>query len=849
MRVLRFLGLLVFALSCALHLGAGPVSAADADKRIALVIGIGAYQFAPALPNPSNDARAIAAALRNLKFEVEEVYDLDNRGFSGRLRDFGIRAAEADVAVIFYAGHGLQVRGQNYLLPSDARLERERDLVYEAMPLNLILGELAQARKLGVLILDACRNNPFADRLSRSNAGAIRERDVSAGLSRVDDTPSDTLVALATRADALAEDGAGEHSPYTMALLKNLNVPGLELGLFFRRVRDNVMEATQGRQEPFIFGSLGATPFYFNPTPPNRSPELPALKPIVVGDTSEAVKLGIGRIADPDGDEVFAQVSGLPATGQVRLGERLVLIGDYLSIAQLSQVTYKPDVGAVGPAGSFDFAVMDNKGGTAPGKIAITVNQSNRPPVVAGERTFRMALPQLGLEAPSDPDGDAVTLTVAALPSRGSIRKGSQPVRLGEKLAAADLAGLTYDPGQSAPGEAGSFAILADDGRGGKATASVRIELETAGTPPAGPELADALWQQVRTRGQAADFAAYLQLFPDGRNAPLARDRLAALAPAKPNPPAAVPAAPAPPAKAEVAVVEPRKPAPAKPEPAKAAEPPKPEPPKPEPPKPEPAKPAGRLAAAEPPASPATRNKGQSNSFQDCPECPIMVRLPAGSFTMGSARGDPSEQPSHKVSLSKPFALGMFEVTVAEWRACVQGGGCSEMPRMASATDETPVHNVHWRDAVAYTIWLSKKTGQRYRLPSEAEWEYAARAGTAGRFWWGEAVGVANANCENCGGMYERLTPLPVGSFKPNPLGFYDMNGGVAEWVADCWNKDYRGAPADGGAWTQGDCRKRVLRGGSWRNDADSLSVTGRFSYEQDVRYLANGFRIARDLN
>jgi formylglycine-generating enzyme required for sulfatase activity len=819
--------------------------AADGDKRIALVIGIGSYKYAPELPNPPNDARAIGTALRKLDFEVQEVFDLDNRAFAGHLRDFGVRASTADVAVVFYAGHGLQVRGQNYLLPSDARLERERDLVYEAMPLNLIMGELAQARKLGVLILDACRNNPFADRLSRSNAGAIRERDVSAGLARIDDTPSDTLVALATRADALAEDGFGDHSPYTDALLKNFEVPGLELGLFFRRVRDNVMEATQGRQEPFIFGSLGATPFYFNPAPPNRNPEIPPLKPVTVADTADPVKLGIGKIVDPDGDEVFAQISGLPRAGQVRVGDRIVLIGDYLNVSQLAQVTFKPEPGGIGAIGSFDFNVLENRGGHASGSIPITVTQSNRPPVVAGERTLRVAVSQLGLEAPNDPDGDPLTMTVAGLPSAGKVRKGTQPLKMGEKLAPADFAGLTYDPEQSAPGNAGNFSVLIDDGKGGKATASVKIEVAPPGTAPSGPDLDDAMWQRVRTGGQPADFTAYLQLFPSGRNAPLARERLAALGPASP------PAGPVP---TSTAKQEPKKPEPSRTEIARA------EPAKPEAKKPEPAKapPAALppvippVAAADPSAAapPATRNQGTNNSFQDCPECPVMVRLPSGSFTMGVTRGDPSEQPAHKVTLARSFALGMYEVTVGEWRACVRGGGCTDMPRMAaSVTDLTPVHNVHWNDAAAYATWLSKRTGQKYRLPTEAEWEYAARGGTAGRFWWGETVGVANANCENCGGAYERSLPLPAGSFKPNPLGLYDMNGGVAEWVADCWNNNYRGAPADGGAWLQGDCRKRVLRGGSWRNDAESMSATARLNYDVDVRYLANGFRIARDLN
>ncbi len=551
MRVLRFL-LALMLMACLTD----AAFAADGDKRIALVIGIGSYKYAPELPNPPNDARAIGAALRKLDFEVQEVFDLDNRAFASHLRDFGVRASAADVAVVFYAGHGLQVRGQNYLLPSDARLERERDLVYEAMPLNLIMGELAQARKLGVLILDACRNNPFADRLSRSNAGAIRERDVSAGLARIDDTPSDTLVALATRADALAEDGSGDHSPYTDALLKNFDVPGLELGLFFRRVRDNVMEATQGRQEPFIFGSLGATPFYFNPAPPNRNPEIPPLKPVTVADTADQVKLGIGKIVDPDGDEVFAQISGLPRSGQVRVGDRIVLIGDYLNVSQLAQVTFKPEPGGIGAIGSFDFNVLENRGGHASGSIPITVTQSNRPPVVAGERTLRVAVSQLGLEAPNDPDGDPLTMTVAGLPSAGKVRKGTQPLKMGEKLTPADFAGLTYDPEQSAPGNAGNFAVLIDDGKGGKATASVKIEVAPPGAAPSGPDLDDAMWQRVRTGGQPADFTAYLQLFPSGRNAPLARERLAALGPV-PSPTITAQTAPAAPAKQETKKPEP----------------------------------------------------------------------------------------------------------------------------------------------------------------------------------------------------------------------------------------------------------------------------------------------------
>ena len=179
MRVLRLLRALILILLCS-----GTAGATGADTRIALVIGIGSYQFTPELPTAVTDARALATALRRNGFNVEEAYDLDDRAFTSRLRDFGARASTADEAIIFYAGHALQARGQNYLLPANARLERERDLIYEAVSLNLVLGELAQARKLGLLILDVGRDTPFAERLSRSGAGVGKERGGTATAER-----------------------------------------------------------------------------------------------------------------------------------------------------------------------------------------------------------------------------------------------------------------------------------------------------------------------------------------------------------------------------------------------------------------------------------------------------------------------------------------------------------------------------------------------------------------------------------------------------------------------------------------------------------------------------------------
>jgi formylglycine-generating enzyme required for sulfatase activity len=224
-----------------------------------------------------------------------------------------------------------------------------------------------------------------------------------------------------------------------------------------------------------------------------------------------------------------------------------------------------------------------------------------------------------------------------------------------------------------------------------------------------------------------------------------------------------------------------------------------------------------------------------------------MVRIPAGGFMMGQPSGDSTAAPVHHVAV-RAFALGLYPVTVAEWNACVAEGGCAPLPRIADATDRTPVHNLSWDDAQQYVAWLSQKTGHRYRLPSEAEWEYAARANTSTRYWWGNEVGVGLANCLDCGGMQDKAEPLPVGSYKPNPFGLYDVSGGVAEWVADCWYPSYQGAPSDGSLRDQKNCRARVLRGGSFRTDRNNITSTTRGQYDASVRYIANGVRVAADL-
>jgi hypothetical protein len=279
----------------AMLLAAGQPAKAD-PSRVALVIGIGKYQNVAALPNPPHDAQAVAASLRNLGFDVDEKIDSTYTDLKEAIRLFGQRAAKADAAVVFYAGHGIQVDHENYLIPADADLQRERDLLYETIKLDIVMGEVARAKKVGLVILDACRDNPFVQRV----ASTLMARGLSSsvkGLAKVDNVPPNTAVAMATRGDTIAEDGSGDHSPYTAAILAHLEVPGLELGLFFRSVRDTVLKATQGRQEPYFASSIGADPFYFYPPRPSAVVKEDAIRDATKGN--------------PDLDGVLADIKKL----------------------------------------------------------------------------------------------------------------------------------------------------------------------------------------------------------------------------------------------------------------------------------------------------------------------------------------------------------------------------------------------------------------------------------------------------------------------------------------------------------------------------------------------------------
>ena len=841
------------AVACVVFLALLTIVGARAEtpeKRLALVVGIGAYEFATALPNPPNDAKAMGDALIDLGFEVYSVLDPDKRGLETTLRDFGRKASEADLVMIFFAGHGVQVNGRNYLVPIDAKLEDPRDLPYDAVPLELFLGAMSEAKVAGITIIDACRDNPFVDRLSARADGST---EVKAGLSRVDDVPSGTIIAMATRANGVAEDGNGEHSPYTTALLQELKEPGVELRLFFGKVADTVKAMTKNRQEPYVAGTLGGTPVYLNPLPPNQMPIATRGLVVKVFDSAGATPLGIPAPTDPDkSDRLVVRITALPAGGQVKLFDRVVLIGDLLTAEQLKQAAFAPDGVTVGDVGELEYQVSDDRGGSDVGSVAVYIQQSNKAPAVVAATTVQTVRNPLNLQPPTDPDGDTMTITVTAVPAKGAIHDGPTILAKGDRIDVAALTRLTYDPEDAAPGAAGTFSYSVDDGRGGTSVASVSINVNEGAAPavaqmaaapaPAVPETvrgiaivpvsgryiarSDAnVRDEPNSGGQAhrpdcqghgsagAGQGRRRQLVfgrDSRRRCRLRRQRIAGAG----------------------------------------------------------ARARGRSARRGGAGGRASRRArgrigadrhaafGRAGSAAcGCGQRILRLRgLPHHGrgarrrVRHGQRQGrcQRAAAPSRRRQAASPWARSRSRLP--QWRACVEAGGCEAISQMNTADDALPMLNVSWDDAAAYAKWLSEKTGKKYRLPSESEWEYAARAGTKTPYWWGDKVSAEYASCKDCGGEYSKLSPPSDVALKASPFGLVSMSGGVSEWVLDCWHNNYEGAADDGSARVEDSCARRVLRGGSWRDDHKHITASSRGFYDHDVRYLYNGFRVALEI-
>ena len=357
------------ALAIAILLLAAP--AAGAAERVALVIGNGAYRSVASLANPRNDADDIAGALAEAGFEVSLVLDAGRDEMVDRLSQFSDIAAGAEMAVVFFAGHGIEVRKNNFVIPVDARLAEENDVLFEALPLSLLEAATHPARTLSLVILDACRDNPFVRQMTGST------RSIGRGLSLVEPTGRNRLVAFAAKSGTVAADGEGRNSPYTRALVEVLAEPGLELGKAFRRVRDTVMRETGGQQEPALYGSLSEEDIFLVPPLPEPEPQ----------------ETPIPR--DPDGG-LAAPDPGTAVLLELRFWE---------TIKDSTDPRDYRDYLATFPNGTFaSLAARRIERYARPGEPAVAATGTPEP----SERTTRREEPQTPPPAPAPSTGDAV---------------------------------------------------------------------------------------------------------------------------------------------------------------------------------------------------------------------------------------------------------------------------------------------------------------------------------------------------------------------------------------------------------------------------------------------------------
>src|ERR1700761_8831880 len=270
MGVRGLLGSLKFWLAAGLILVCQP---ALAEKRVALVLGNSSYQNVPPLTNPGNDAALMADTFKKAGFDqVELKQNLTVQETRRTLRDFADKSNDADIAVIYYAGHGIEVDGSNYLIPVDAKLERDNDVYDEAFSLDRILVTVEPAKRLRLVILDACRDNPFAQKMKKT----IATRAIGRGLAKVEPASPNTLIAYSAKAGSTAQDGSGKNSPFTTALSRHLTTPGLDVRRAFGFVRDDVLKATSSKQEPYVYGSLGGDDVPLVPGPAAAPPPVAA---------------------------------------------------------------------------------------------------------------------------------------------------------------------------------------------------------------------------------------------------------------------------------------------------------------------------------------------------------------------------------------------------------------------------------------------------------------------------------------------------------------------------------------------------------------------------------------------
>ena len=885
--------------------------AAAAEVRnpngVAVIIGNKDYQHkdVPPVAYAHRDAEAFKRhVLDVLGYDPDNVFDLRDADRAAMFKALGRRGGtmsdlwaalarlpEGGDLVVYYSGHGVPGRegGKGYLLPVNvAPGAAEAD----GYPLDLLyekLGSLDEARSVRVF-LDACFSGG-------SHAGFLVQGASPVAMSAempVEASDKVTVLAAAEGSQLASWDEEAGHGLFTHHLLDALygkgdrdrdgRVTASEARAYLDAHMSSAAWLSHGREQKAVLLEAAGAEVVLASAEGGVFPARPVLGP--VGETEEAgaeqvraeeahvspekverdlgLSVGIRRLAqmglavaghDPGpADGVFGRRTrsalrawqaskNLEVTGYLtkEQSEGLAALGREESERRAPEERQRTK--AVEPDEKGTVSSADTPGGAVSGVVGGLARDALHRAAEAGDVNGLQAALAAGADVNAR-DGKGWTALMHA------VAKG-YPVLAGlllEAEASPDVRaphGATALFMAAADGHTENIVLLMEAGadvsfRGPGSRTAVDVarerygDVETArrgGEPAAvlalleGMSLDDAAFAQAKAAGTAVAFEGYLSSYPEGRHAREATDavrRVRAEAERKQRADDDAAFARAEAEGTAAAYARYRS-----------------------------SYPEGRHVEA---AERREEERRAGRQFRDCVRCPKMVVVPPGTYMMGSPpeeeRRDYDEGPVHRVTIARPFAVGVYEVTFREWDACVAGGGCGgyRPDDEGWGRGNRPVVNVSWEDAKGYVEWLSRKTGEEYRLLSESEWEYVARAGTTRPFHTGATIVKSQANYGWWEG-YRRTTP--VGKFRANGFGLHDVHGNVREWVEDCPSSSYEGAPEDGSAWESGSCYRRVLRGGSW-NDLYSheLRSANREDDTANSRLLGEnvGFRVARTL-
>jgi len=712
-------------------------SPAHALERIALVIGNSSYVKSP-LENPQNDAQDVASRLESYGFKVKTLIDEDQRQMEREIRRFTRQLNDNTVGLFYFAGHGVQVRGQNYLIPIDAQIEAEEDVRYEAVPLGRVIDGMRNGGgRLNLVILDACRNNPYSRSFRSANRGLARSSPATG-----------TMIMYATEPGNVASDGAERNGIFTGALLEAMDEDdSVGIETLFKRTSVKVNKKTNGTQAPWSEGIIYGD-FRFSKVSRNQTAtEQP--QPI--------------ESPSPDTTFVPGPLAELPASSLDGLmwqsAERIGDLEAYRAYAE-----------------------------AFPDGIFVRLAQLAIVRLEAEERAQEAERLRVAEEARLKQEEQARLLEEQRLQEESE--RVAQEKRRAEQLAAAEKAEADR-AAANLRAEQERLAIQASRDAEKKRLAENQARIQDWINQEKAMDLkvSDRLRVQIALNAQGINVGA-----ADGRWGPRTRAGIETWQESKGS--------------ERTGYLD---------------------------------EPSYKLLIAE---LPSNYRELELKSFE-----PEMVSVPAGSFTMGDRNGPSNERPARNVRVER-FEVSRYEVTFAQFDAFTLETKRVRIDDRGWGRGNRPVINVTWEEAKQYVAWLSKRTGKSYRLLSEAEWEYAARAGTTTTYSFSNSSDRLCSYANGSGSSCDRFKyTAPVGTYQPNRFGLFDMHGNVNEWVEDCWHSSYKGAPSTAEPWIEsGRCNTRVSRGGAWSNSAKGLRTTTRSGHTVKSRLASGGFRVARSL-